>query len=378
MKASDHLPNSPFPKIGKKSAPQDGWAAETRSAMDSLNQGRGPLPEGRDDPNVTELLAHWDELPEEGLANITAHPVHGARLELLRAADDWLDGRTASSGSCPSAQTLYDFSKGPGYVVLDREHQGAVLDHLTECAECADLVGSLESSPPLPLDWSPPGRSDASDTGPRLCSRPKPWGMPQRPHRPVPIQLLRRLTPIAAAMAALVGGLMLFQGGEGQSNLPAYPLLRGSAQGSLLFPRGPVLLASEDRDLLFEVNPVAEAQGYTIILRAHAGGAFAEGSRVTQLSGDTPNLALGQVLPVGHYTWEAHATVNGLEQPLGERDFEVLHNDSYLQALNEEQDVLERVRSLHEAGYWTDARAAARRLPPSSERDSYLGSNPGR
>ena len=341
--------------------------------MDSLNQGRGPLPDGRDDPEVTELLTHWDELPEEGLANITAHPVHGARLELLRAVDDWLDGRTASSGSCPSAETLYDFSKGPGYALLDRENQDAVLDHLTECAQCADFVGSLESSPPVPLDWSPPARSGAGDTDPSPAFRPAPWGLPQRPH-----QLLRRLTPIAAAMAALIGGLMLFQGGDAPSDLPAYPLLRGSAQGSLLFPRGPVLLASENQDLLFEVNPVAGAQNYTIILRAHAGGAFAEGSRVTQLIGDTPELALGQILPVGHYTWEDHSTVNGLQQPLGERDFEVRHNDSYLQALNEEQDVLERVRSLHEAGYWTDARAAARRLPPSSERDSYLGSNPGR
>ena len=68
MKASDHLPNSPFPKIGKKSAPQDGWAAETRSAMDSLNQGRGPLPEGRDDPNVTELLASCTSLRCNGIA----------------------------------------------------------------------------------------------------------------------------------------------------------------------------------------------------------------------------------------------------------------------------------------------------------------------
>jgi len=346
--------------------------------MDSLNQGRGPLPDGRDDPNVTELLAHWDELPEEGLANITAHPVHGARLELLRAVDDWLDGRTASSGSCPSAQTLYDFSKGPGYVVLDREHQGGVLDHLTECAECAGLVGSLESSPPVPLDWSPSGhRPDSTDTDPDLPSRPASWGMPQRLRRPEPIRILRRLAPIAAALTALVGGLMLFQGGDAPFDLPSYPLLRGSAQGNLLFPRGPVLLASENQALLFEVNPVAEAQGYTIILRAHAGGAFAEGSDVDRLVGNTPDLPLDRTLPVGHYTWEARALVNGLEQPLGERDFEVRQNDALLQELSG-QGARERIRSLHAAGYLTDARAMARLLPDSSERDSYLGSNPGR
>jgi hypothetical protein len=347
--------------------------------MESLNQGRGTLPDGPDDPNVTELLAHWDELPEEGLANITAHPVHGARLEMLRAADDWLDGRTADTGSCPSAETLYDFAKGPGYVALEHLNQDEILCHLTECKECADLVGSLESSPPVPLDWTPPEHHrGAGDADPAPSVRPAPGGMQQRRHRPAPVRILRRLTPIAASLAALVGGLMLFQGESAQYDLPAYPLLRGSAEGSLLFPRGPVLLAPENQDLLFELNPVAGAQGYTIILRAHAGGAFAEGSRVTELNGDGPELALGEILPVGHYTWEAHATVNGLQQPLGERDFEIRHNDSFMNALGEEQDVRERVRSLHEAGYWTDARAAARRLPPSSERDSYLGSNPGR
>ncbi len=80
---------------------------------------------------------------------------------------------------------------------------------------------------------------------------------------------------------------------------------------------------------------------------------------------------------MGHYTWEARATVNGLEQPLGERDFEVLQNEAFLQELNG-QEARKRIRSLHAAGYLTDARALARRLPPSSERDSYLGSNPGR
>ena len=346
--------------------------------MDSLNQGRGTLPDGPDDPNVTELLAHWDELPEEGIANITAHPVHGARLEMLRAADDWLDGRTAGTGSCPSAETLYDFAKGPGYVALERHDQDEILRHLTECKECAELVGSLESSPPVPLDWTPPGpHRGAGDADPAPSVRPAPWGMPQRRHRPAPVRILRRLTPIAASLAALVGGLMLFQDEGAQYDLPAYPLLRGSAQGNLLFPRGPVLFSIEAPDLLFELNPVAEAQGYTIILRAHAGGAFAEGSRVTELSGDGPELALGEILPAGHYTWEAHATVNGLQQPLGERDFEVRRNEALLRELGG-QEPYERVRSLHAAGYWTDARAAARHLPPSSERDLYLGSNPGR
>lgn len=347
--------------------------------MDSLNQGRGTLPDGRDDPDVIELLAHWDELPEEGLANITAHPVHGGRLELLRAADDWLEGRTATSGRCPSAETLYEIAKGPGYVTLDRHVQDEVLDHLTQCKDCADLVGSLESSPPVPLDWSPLGHgSGTSDSDPALSAKPAPWGAPQRRHRPAPIRLLRRLAPIAASLAALAGGLMLFQGGDSQSDLPAYPLLRGSAESPLLFPRGPVLPASENQALLFEVNPVAGAQGYTIILRAHAGGAFAEGTPVAQLNGDGPELALGQILPVGHYTWEAHATVNGLPKVLGEREFEVRSNDSFPQAPDDERGVRELVRSLHEAGYWTDARAAARRLPPSSELDSYLNSNPGR
>jgi len=378
VKAPDSRPDSRFPGIGKKSAPRDGWAAETRTAMDSLNQGRGTLPDGPDDPNVIELLAHWDELPEEGLANITAHPVQGARLEMLRAADDWLEGRTAGKGSCPSAETLFDFAKGPGYMALDRHDQDEVLDHLTECKECADLVGSLESSPPVPLEWSPPGRRSAeTDTDPTHAAMPAPWGKTQSRHRPAPIRFLRRLAPIAASLAALAGGLTLFQGGSAPSDLPAYPLLRGSAQGSLLFPRGPVLFSKDAPNVLFELNPVPEAQSYKVSLRAHAGGAFAEGSLVTQFEGSSPDLTLDQTLPVGHYTWEASATVNGLEQPLGERDFEVRRNEALLRDL-EGQEPYERVRSLHAAGYWTDARAAARHLPPSSERGSYLGSNPGR
>ena len=36
------------------------------------------------------------------------------------------------------------------------------------------------------------------------------------------------------------------------------------------------------------------------------------------------------------------------------------------------------VRVFHEAGYLSDARHAARRLPPSEERDAYLLALPGR
>ena len=371
-------PENGFPKIGKKSAPGDAWAAETRTAMDSLNQGRGPLPPGPDDPQVNELLAHWDELPEEGLANLTAHRVHGPRLEMLRAADDWLEGQIVTGGDCPSAEALYDFAKGPGYAVLERGQQDNVLDHLTECSECAALVDSLESSPPVPLDWAPAGGGRiATETDPSLSSSPTPRRYRQPIPGRTPIQILRRWAPIAASLAALAGGLMFFQGENSAPGLPSYPLLRGSAPGSLLFPRGPVLLAIGDQALLFEVNPVPEAQGYTVILRAHAGGAFAEGSLVTQLAGNTPNLPLDQTLPVGHYTWEARAMVNGLEQPLGERDFEVRQNEAFLQELNG-QKARKRIRSLHAAGYLTDARALARLLPSGSERDSYLGSNPGR
>jgi len=354
------------------------WDAETRLAMDSLNNGKGPLPAG-DDPAVTELLAHWDELPEEGLANLTAHPVHGPRLEMLRASQDWLEGQLEDAGDCPPAEVLYDFARGPGSVSLERQQHLDVLDHLTHCGECAALVDSLESSPPVPLDstFDPDSVTEMAsihsiDEESRSQSTDEHEWQAERP-----IRVMRRWIPIAASLAALSGGLMFFHGSGTNQSLPAYPLLRGEAQGSLLFPRGPVLLGPEDPDLFFEVNPVPEADGYSIMLKSHSGGAFSEGTVIARLSGVTPGLHLYEDIPAGHYTWEAQASVNGLEQPLGARDFEVREDADLKQALTE-QDAYERVRSLHAAGYWTDARAAARKLPPGSQRASYLESSPGR
>ena len=81
--------------------------------------------------------------------------------------------------------------------------------------------------------------------------------------------------------------------------------------------------------------------------------------------------------PPGHYTWEAWATVDGLERLLGERDFEVVRDEDVRANLASLSD-LERVHALHEAGWWTDARALARRMHPSVGRDAYLDGTPGR
>ncbi len=362
-------PSEQLPNFGKKTGPMGSTPSDDRPTMHPFNQGRGPLPDQADDPAVTELLAHWDELPVDGLANVTAHPVHGQRLEMLRAADAWLlqpCGAAQEANACPSAEHLFDFAKGPGYGPLSRDVHKSILDHVTECAECASLVESLETSPPVPLNLT----GDPSDSAAQ--SR-----RPHRAGRPTLLQFFPRLVPLAAALLALVGGLAMFQQSMTSGSLPAYPLLRGAAHGKLLFPRGPVLGAITDQGMLFEVSKVEGASEYTFTLLAHTGDAFAEGEVLHQARSGSPSTSVEIPLLAGHYTWEASAWVNGLEQPLGERDFRVVEDAALMERLRQQSQV-NQIRSLHSAGYWTDARAAARRLPPSTERDLYLGSTPGR
>lgn len=332
--------------------------------MDTL-EPQGALPGSVDGPRVVELLSHWDELPRDLRSKLADHPVHGPRLQHLRRVETYLAG-----SACPQAEELYDFARGPGYAPLSKARRQEVEDHLAHCGECEELVETLGSSPPLPLDL------DGEPAEPPRRARPGPF---------TPRRSVERWLPLAAAAAVLALGLLVFRGGtvDAGDKWPEYPLLRGPAAEALCFPRDEVLArgtvpgggwAAAPR---FEVRPVEGAERYRVVLREHAGGAFGDGEVLATLGGDRDDLVAADALPPGHYTWEAWVTVDGLERLLGERDFGVVRDDEVRANLASLND-LERVHALHEAGWWTDARALARRMHPSVGRDAYLDGTPGR
>ena len=151
------------------------------------------------------------------------------------------------------------------------------------------------------------------------------------------------------------------------------------------------MLAADDSgthsELLFEIEPEPDASAYTVYLERHAGGAFDEGERVATLKGLKPALALPAeeraALRPGHYTWEAWARVNGLDESLGRRDFELVLDPALLarierSAARPEPERSEGILELLHAAFPTDARAYARTLPASPEREAYLARVPGR
>ena len=364
-------------ELSGKGDPGPRGGADGEAAMDSLDQGRAPLPDSADDPRVVELLARWDELPDEGRANLARHPVHGPRLAQLQEVESWLDEQ---SHGCPEAEELYDFARGPGFVALAYGRRQEIADHLDRCAECEALVDSLQSSPPLPLDLT--GEPEEVAEPHRGAQR----GSLERVGDEIARRRAMRWIPRAAAAAVLVGGVFLMRGGEvvdADGGWPTAPLLRGEASVQVLFPRGPVLAEVPSDAALgfasrptFEIAPIEGAESYRVVLRHHAGGAFERGEPVATLTDEAPTLVLEEPLVAGHYTWEGWATVDGLERVLGERDFRVVENADLATELGA-LDPVARVRRLHEAGFLTDARALARRASPSPERDAYLAA-PGR
>lgn len=346
----------------EKLAPLDEGASELREIMSALGQ-ESALPSGADDPRVDELLTRWDELPAELLTELEQHPVHGPRLEHLRRAEAFLD-----SCACPESSDLYDFARGPGYGLLPAQRRAEIADHLGQCADCGALVESLEASPPLPLD---------------LTDGPAPLEGP-RPLRALP-RLVEQWMPVAAAAAVLAVGLLVFRSNPVDAGdlWPRYPLLRGEVAADLTFPRDAVLASGAvpgggwAEAPRFEVDPLEGATAYRIEVTRHGGAAFGEGDRVLSLAGSAGDLVAAEALEPGHYTWEAWATIDGLERLLGARDFEVLEVEG-LHAELAHLSNLERVHRLHDRGLWTDARALARHTPPSAGRDAYLGAAPGR
>lgn len=327
-----------------------------------------PLDQATPD-QLLETLAHWDELGDEDLVRLASHRSTARRLSALRRVEGLLEEGVlqdmTAPDDCPSADELYDLGRGPGFHSLPAEVRGRLEAHVEGCADCQELVLTLRTPPPLPLDLGGPVLAGpGSDTA----------AVPARPLRDA-----RGWLPLVAA-AAIVGALMLPRlFGPTQpafAGLPEHPLLRGAETTALLFPRGRVLAEGAATAPLYELAPVEGASAYRVEVLRHDGGVFSEGERLQVLQGTEPRLE-GATLEPGFYTWRATAEVDGLERELGAREFEVVRDDARAAVLAGEEPLEDRIRLLHEAGYLSDARGLARELPEGPWKDAYL-SGPGR
>lgn len=377
---------------------------------------------------LDEVLVHWDELRPGDLEELATHPLLGPRLAALQRAEAWLSEQGSGDAppgvaACPSPEELYDYGRGPGYSPLPPERRVEIDRHLLRCEACKGFAEALERRPPVPLDLPLAGAPSLSIGADRPSAPGTDGGEPEvgstpavplprrrsggpRPAPPADLQppgrsasprrgrpRLARLASLAAAAALAASLPLLLRPSGTEHGFPAPPpVLRGRAADALLFPRGLVLARSPalagiglrpDTPLRFEIAPIEGASGYRVELLRAAADPFAAGDRVALLESAEPTLA-AEALSPGRYTWRAFADVGGLERFLGERDFEVREDPELVRRLlaRADSDAPQRgealVRLLDEAGYLVDARALARTLPPSPERDAYLARVPGR
>ncbi len=212
-----------------------------------------------------------------------------------------------------------------------------------------------------------------------------------------------RVVRTVALAAGLLIGLVLWrtlaeqpnqEGGvalAGRVRFPRPELLRGDLAGPLLFPRDAVLARADGsmvHGLVFELEPAPRAASYRCTILRRGEDPLGAGERVAEARGPKARLELdresARALVPGRYTWEAWAEIDGLDVPLGRRDFEVRADPDTVAALEQLESLSEPARSertlalLCERGYLGDARAWARTLPPSPERDAWLEQVPGR
>lgn len=250
--------------------------------------------------------------------------------------------------------------------------------HVSTCPECSSLVDTLAHRPPVPVVIEEPATRLAADRRRRL----------------------RLLVPLAAAAA--VAAALLWRGAgkttpdnasdvhaHARIRFPADPPLRGQAPSDLWYPRDRVLRSSQAlwSKLQFELAPHERASKYRVVLYRNDGSAFDSGRELVRLESTSPLFDSGSIafeLPAGHYTWEAWIEVDGLDLALGRRDFECVVDDGLVRELAERERAAEPARSeallhlLHDAGFVGDARAFARTLPATPERDQYLARRPVR
>jgi hypothetical protein len=375
-----------------------------------------------DPRTVEEALTHWNELEPPLLTAIESHPQHGPRLAMLRRADHWLDRKGPSlrgAGACPTSEELYDFGRGPGFGPLPNARRGEIERHLRTCADCEKLVETLAILPPVPLDTfteavHADGRSGQAErvrsdrlapegvTAGRIApgrSTLEPVAAEEREaiRARRRMRALPRLVPLAAAATVLIGLGLWIAFNPSNPAAPGFPhaqLLRGSSGGPLYYPRDRVLRVTPevraafpalDGSLLFEIEPQADGSSYRVDLARHGADAFAaEEASLLKLTGSAPSIRATIDLAPGEYTWTAVAVVRGLDQVLGARDFSVVDDAGMCRQLADLAGRKEPARSLaavnlmHEHGFEAEARAIARAMPPSPERDAYLAQVPGR
>ena len=350
-----------------------------------------------DRPDLAEKLVAEVVLDAAERAELELHleacPVCGPDQRLLEEARAWLHGRlpgprAGELGTCPPAEELYRFGRGPGATPLSGQRRDAIADHVAECRDCDGWVATLAQRPPVPLDLSPPRDIEAENAAPR--ARTWSWRRPS-------FQLA------AAALILIAVGVYwgpIRAGGPHPApdsvgiRYPVAQVLRGTSARGLFFPRDRVL-AGESRglwhELRFELAEREEASLYRVFLMRNVAGAFDRGQAVASFESGGATLTVADAtdgsateLEPGTYTWEGWAVVRGLETFLGRRDFEVVRDAELsaeldrLAGLDQPRRSTEILALLHRRGHPTDARAYARALPQTPERDAYLNSLPGR
>ena len=313
-----------------------------------------PPPGPLEGASIEEKMARWDELSPGELGQIAMDPDLGPRLELLQRGEEWRLAGGSPLSICPSPEALYEYAQAPGDQGLAPSAHDQVHRHLPGCPDCTELVAQLGDGPPVYL----------------LEGRPQ----AQR------LRLLRGGALAAAASAAVlvVVPRAIQSDRPALAAWPTVDALRGPQGGALFSPGGSLLAPSTgapwSSSLRFELEAVERADQYRVRVLSHSGGAFDLGEAVFEFYGDGPDLDSGRSLDPGHYTWEAWASVDGRETLLGSRDFELRADEeaNAIAAQALEAQGVERVRLLHAARLFHDARRAAEALPDSPERDAYL------
>jgi hypothetical protein len=342
-------------------------------------------------------LIRWDELDFRRRLELERHAAVcvscGPALALLRRADAWLNeptrGPSTSSvptGECPEAEALYDFGHGPGARSLPSERRGVIAAHLVGCADCRALVATLASRPPAPLVLDQPTFTvvDAEDEGALDL---------ELGGRSIPAKRWLWIPAAAAVLLFAVGFWWkdIFAADQdtlvAQGIYPAEEVLRGNDGGPLYFPRDAVLAIGDHpwKSVVFEIEPIEHATLYRITLTRRDDGVLGAEREVARWETAEPTSSLdASELALGRYTWEVWAVVDRLDKPVGRRDFEVRADPATEEQLFEalqltgDARTAEVLRVLHARGYLGDARAFARTLPPSPDRDAYLARKPGR
>ena len=352
-------------------------------------------------PDLAERLLAGSPIEAADRAELERHvdgcPSCGPNQRLLQEAQAWLisqlpEQRAAELGECPSADELYQFGHGPGTSPLPEQRQVAIADHLAHCRDCDAWVATLAQRPPVPLDLAPPQEDEEAEESAAHSVQPRPQAW------------RRRWIPLAAAALILITVGVFWgpirAGGPGPAlhatgiAFPTPDVLRGTSARALYFPRDRVLTSATRgllHELRFELAEREEASLYRVFLMRNVAGAFDRGQAVATLESDGTTLTFAHAtdgahveLTPGTYTWEGWAVVRGLETILGRRDFEVVEDTELrgeldrLAGLDEPRRSTEILALLHRRGHSTDARAYARALPRTPERDAYLNNLPGR